>query len=282
MSLASRVVNASERDPARPSESDSELIVWAERLVMLDQGRSLPELLVRLRQLAESNIDFETRYRILRSVKRPLLKAAASMAKVPHRGGGLSLEQRLYGVMVENLSLLLEEIDRRRHGGGSSWAEQRGWTLRNLIRFLQRQLFYSVHAGTPWPSGAWLALHDLFVCLVVRGSVKLHRELALVPTPGELDPEQAYKWTLLVGLATERLGAKAMDAEMLQRLQSLAGQCRLVDSDGMVGEFGLIVVEVGQDHPPRFKAGALNDAFRGWVLKAPESLIALLCGAILD
>lgn len=282
MSLTSLVVNSSQSDLAGREEPDSELIVWAERLVMLDQGRSVPELLVRMRQLADSNIDFETRYRILRSVKRPILKAAASLAKVPHRGGGMSLEQRLYGVMVENLSRLLEAIDRRRHGGVSNWADQRNWTLRNLIRFLQRQLFYSVYAGTPWPSGAWLALHDLFVCLVVRGSVKLHRELAVVPAPGAWDPEQAYKWTLLVGLATDRLGSQAMDGEMLQRLQSLARECRLVDSDGMVGEYGLILVEVGKDHPPQFKAGALNDVFRGWVLKAPESFIALLCGTILD
>jgi hypothetical protein len=278
MNLALALDTPMDIERTRPgtANADAELIAWAERMVMLGQGRSIPELMVRLRRLAVAGVDAETRYRILRAVKRPLLQAAAGMARTPHRGGGLSLEQRLYGVMVENLQRLLEDVDRGRHGVSDDRVELRDWAVRNLIRFIQRSLFHSVFSGAPWPVGVWQKLHDLFVYLVVRGNVRLQGEQS------DSKAAHAYKWTLLVGLAAERLGSKAMKPEMLNRLDKVASECLLVDSDGTVGEYGLILVEVGRDHPPRLYAGALSDGFRGWVLRGPESLTALLCGAILD
>jgi hypothetical protein len=276
MNLALAADTLLDKEIADAHRRDAELIAWAERLAMLGQGKSVPELIVRLRQLVESGIDTETRYRILRAVKRPLLQVAAATAKLPHRGDGLSLVQRLYGAMADNLHRLLEDIDHQRHGVSDERLEQRDWTVRNLIRFMQRELLHSVSAGTAWPPGVWQKFHDLFVYLVFRGNVRLHDHR------DDCEAEHAYKWMLLIGLATERLGFKAMNADLFERLDDVVGECRLIDSDGTVGEYGLILVEVGRDHPARLQDGALDDSFRGWVLRGPESLIALLCGAVLD
>jgi len=278
MNLALALDTAMDTTQQAPASAgtDLELVAWAERMVMLGQGRSVPELMVRLHQLAGSEIDVETRYRILRAVKRPLLKVAAAMTKVPHRGRTSSLEQRLYDIMAENLHRLLEDIDRGRHGVSDERQEQRDWVVRNLIRFLQRELFCSVVAGTPWPVGVWQRLHDLFVYLVFRGNVQLYGDR------DDCEATYAYRWILLLGLVAERLGSMAVNAQMLRRIGEIAGECRLADADGTLGEYGLILVEVGRDHPPRLLAGALSDGFRGWVLRGPESLTALLCGAILD
>lgn len=266
----------------RSDDRASDLVGWAERLATMEEGGTVPELMVRLRQLADSSLGSDTRYRILRGVKRPLLKAAAGRGPAPQPGAGMSIEQRLYGVMSENLKRLLELVDRERGGVADHRGDRRLWAIRNLYRFMQRDLLAAVQGGRPWSPGAWQRLHDVFVYLVLRGDVQLHEPALGVAGDGELDPEQAYKQTLLVGLISERLGPRALDAKMLQRLALLASECRLVEADAVRGEYGQILVEVGRDRPPELMAGALDEPFRGWVLQGPESLLALICGAILD
>ena len=276
---AQAIVSLQGSAPLRPGETGdvrSDLMLWAQRVVMLDRGRSVPELMTRLDQLAASDMDTETRYRILRGIKRPLLQSAARMKKVAHPDGHASPKQRLYGAMAENLALLFRQSDTRDVVDLQSRSERRAWALHNLMRFTQRQLLGAVSTGTAWPPGVWQGLHDIFVGLVMKGQVELQRPGITDSPDPDRDTEQAYKWILLVGLVTERLGSKAMNKNMLARLDDLARECWLMESYGALGKYEQILVEVGRDDPPRINRPPLIDAFRGWVLRGPEALTILL------
>jgi len=248
----------------------------------LDDRQVLPELVLILEQLPHSRLDVQDRFHALRKLQRTVLQVAAAMTPrriSPRPGGsrhtGLSLEQRLYAGMANNCGHLLHELD---HGQGffsEEHAPGRAWAIRIALRFYSRELLYAVKTGRAWPVGAWLALHDLFVYLVMRGSVRLHAASATL-VEGEFDPELAYKRLLLIGLVTELCGCERMSAALVAQLRALAPDARLVASDGLVGEFGLILVDVGLDRPPQLKVGSLDDPFRGWVLRVPDEFHCVL------
>jgi hypothetical protein len=275
---------------------------WLVGLRTLDLRAAVTQLLLVLEPLSQKALETETRYLMVRALKGAVLRIGAALRKVspaaqprvvppltlpssqPHADEGhasatsRTLEQRLYAAMAGNCVQLLHELDRGQVGYSEDLAERRRWAVRNAFRFVGRQLLCAIDSRQGWPPGAWQSLHDLFVNLVMRGSVRLHHEL-LILTDEAFDPEHAYKRLLLIGLLAELVEPGRIDPAAIARLRELAGETRLVESDGLVGEYGLTLVEVGRDQPPRRRAGSLNDPFRGWVLRVPpdfESLIQSL------
>jgi len=249
----------------------------------LDDRQVLPELILILEQLPHARLDVQDRYHALRKLQPAVLRVAQAMtprrlaprAGAPARPASLSLEQRLYAGMATNCGYLLHELD---HGQGffsEEHARGRAWAVRIAFRFYSRDLLYAVKTGRAWPAGAWLALHELFVYLVMRGSVRLHAESPTLEE-GEFDPELAYKRLLLIGLVTDLFGCERMNALVVGQLRAMAGGARLVAADGLVGESGLILVDVGLDCPPQLRGGSLDDPFRGWVLRVPEEFHGVL------
>lgn len=264
---------------------------FAERIECLrdlDLSRALTGLILELERLQRSTVSAETRYAKLRVLKRAVLHVAAALAKTRPTtdskaggstpGPGLSLEQRLYAAMASNCLHLVHELGRGHTGYADSLVQSRQWAVRHAFRFLGRQILCAVRTDRLWPAGAWQSLHELFVYLVMRGSVRLHGD-ALVLSDDAFDPESAYKQLLLIGLLAELVGTDRLKSDTLTRLGVLAKDTRLVESDGLVGEFGLILVEVSHDRPPRLRVSSLDDPFRGWVLRVPrefESLVTAL------
>ena len=249
----------------------------------LDDRQVLPELVLILEQLPHARLEVQDRYHALRKLQRAVLQVAEAMTPrrlaprpgAPTRPASLSLEQRLYAGMATNCGYLLHELD---HGQGffsEEHAHGRAWAIRIAFRFYSRELLCAVKTGRAWPVGAWLALHELFVYLVMRGSVRLHAESPTLEE-GEFDPELAYKRLLLIGLVTDLFGCERMNVAVVGQLRAIAAGARLVASDGLVGEFGLILVDVGLDCPPQLRGGSLDDPFRGWVLRVPDEFHGLL------
>ena len=267
---------------------DAAFAARIKRFRSLGLSRALTGLILELENLQHTTVSAETRYAMLRVLKRAVLHVAAALPKAlsmtrpaaggPTPGPGLSLEQRLYAAMANNCLHLLHELGRGHTGYADSLVQSRQWAVRNAFQFLGRQILGAVRDGRLWPAGAWQSLHELFVYLVMRGSVRLHGD-SLVLSDDAFDPESAYKQLLLIGLLAELVGPDRLQADTLTRLGVLAKVVRLVESDGLVGEFGLILVEVSHDRPPRLRVGSLDDPFRGWVLRVPrefESLVAAL------
>jgi hypothetical protein len=260
-----------------PHAAAADLVAWIGRLPQLALHRVVPELLLRLDRLHESSQDLETRYRMLRALKGAVLRVASALPEYQPSNraalGSLSLEQRLYDAMVRNCKRLLRDMDRERYKFGEDQDRRRDWVMRNSFRFIGRQVLYAVKHGRPWPKGLWQDLHDLYVYLVVRSQ---HGDTS-VRIPGQgFDSEQAYKRLLVVGLVADLVDHRLIDGAVLARLGWIADNCRLVEPDVKIGEFGLTLVEVSCDRATRLKPECLEDSFRGWVLSAPADLEVLL------
>ena len=277
-------------NPSETGADSAPILMRLHALRTLDGPRVVPELILILGQLPSAQLEVQARCHALRKLERAVVQVAAALAPgmgaaagaggqpTPlsrGRSAALSLEQRLYAAMAHNCVHLLHELD---HGQGffsDEHARGRAWAIRVAFRFFSRELLYAVKAGRAWPAGAWLALHELFVYLVMRGSVRPHGESPVLDED-EFDPELAYKRLLLIGLVADLCGCARIDREVAVRLRHLAADARLIASDGLVGESGLILVDVGLDRPAQLRSGSLDDPFRGWVLRVPDAFQALL------
>lgn len=255
------------------------LVAWVGRLPSLTVRHALPELIVRLTGLLGTPLDTETRYLMLRALKGAVLRVAQALPHASARshgaadGGQVGLGQRLFDAMARNCIRLLQDLDRERFGGTEERAERRLWAVRNAFRFIGRAVLCAVDSGRPWQPGLWQALHDLYVYLVVRGG---HGEPLVQGGERAFDAQQAYKRLVLVGLVAELVGTGCLDADVRSRLAAIADDARLAESEALVGEYDLILVEVSRDQPARIKSDRLQDPFRGWVLQAGSDLEVLL------
>lgn len=267
------------------------LLVRLEFLGSLDLRGAVTGLVLLLEPLARASLEPRTHFQMLRTIKSAVLAVAAALPK-PSRGtqseagasgagprasltSSLTMEQRLYDAMASNCVRLLHALDRGQSGYSDGQAQRREWAIRNGFRFLGRQVLYALHSGRAWPPRTWQSLHELFVYLVMRGHVRLHGTVQAL-AEDDFTPEWAYKRLLLVGLLAELVEPSRIDAAAIDRLWALAKEARLVESDGLVGESKLILVEVGRDRPPRLRPGCLDDPFRGWVLRVPNEFESLV------
>jgi hypothetical protein len=241
----------------------------------------LPLFLKILDQLDREEVPPRQRIEALRSLRRPLLVMVRALSRQDAREPGPKIAnlspspapaQRLLERMCRNLDHLLLALDRRRFRVRDSVAAERRWTIHQLFRFLGYQIEYGILANRPWPARTWQRIHDLFEYLIERGDLELGYPGA---EPGKgFDPETPYKRLLLLSLVPRLRGTRRLDPATSKNLTAWAGQTRLVDPAGRLGDYGLLVVESSRDAPARFRAQPADDPWRGWTLEPPAEFLA--------
>jgi hypothetical protein len=259
-------------------------LAWLRSLRRLPVARAVPMLLVRLEGLRRAEPEPRVLLDILRLLRHALLRLTAALPSPDPRrpagglgdGRGLTLQQRLDMAMRANLRQLFHALDRNRFGAAAVSESDREWVLRNLFKFLRRQVRYALLARRACPPGTWQDLHDLFVYLVIRGNVRVDDGIRVDDGGAGFHPETEYKRLLLMGRA-QQLGFSGEGIlRMIPRLSEWSRGSRLVDPLGRLGLFELLLVEVSRDRPLRLNDGGLDETFRGWVLE-PDARFAALC-----
>ncbi|MFZ0791975.1 MAG: hypothetical protein WAM94_20370 [Chromatiaceae bacterium] len=241
-----------------------------------------PALIIALENLRRADISASRRLAALRLFKTPVLKTCTGLPKpwasaaAGQKDRGVTLEQRLYRLMFQNLSQTLHQFDRCYFLLDARQTRRRNWVIRNLFRFFQRELRYAVLWGARLPENTWRDLHDLFVYLTVRGVPRTEGSpVAGAPLPG-VDPEHEYKQLLLFGLAAQVTGSGVRSGALVEGLEKWASETVLEDPQGLDADSSLFVVEVSEDAPPREHRGHVNTGFRGWVLIPPPAFLEQL------
>lgn len=239
--------------------------------------QALPALMMELEHVARDTLSAEERIAVMHCLKKPVLKAIASLPK-PHgpapsgaNANTNTLEQRMLLLMIYNLRKTLHEIDRTQSSRYADEDSERIWVLQHLFRFFTRQIRYAIDWNRPLPQHTWRDLHDLFVYLVVRGMVQLTSDFSVSIFDEDFDAEIEYKRALLLGLADRLTNRRAKTDDFFKELKRWASETRLQDPNALIGQSGLIKLEVTQDEPPLLFEGVLAQSFRGWVVRPPES-----------
>ncbi|MEY6433937.1 hypothetical protein ABC977_16150 [Thioalkalicoccus limnaeus] len=240
-------------------------------------------LLIELERLDRSALAPDQRFEILQRLT-PLVRRVIARTPRPQKArvgdppgaSTLTLEQRLFQVLVLNHQRLLRDLDRPRFLASDAGSRWRDWTQRRLIRYLGRQILYAAMTARAVPRHTWRDLHDLFVYLVRRANLSIRRSRDDPQAPRDAYFEVAYKRSLLAGLL-DRLGSRpALDRSSLPDLGRWALESLLMDPAGLVGRDRLILVDVTRDQPPCLIAGSLDAPFPGWVLVPPEPFLRRL------
>jgi hypothetical protein len=264
--------------------------VWLKDLRGQGLGLALPALILKLDALSKADVHPLQRAELLRLFKRPVLRALASLPKpivaasgfAKSAAYGVTLEQRLLLVMEANYRQALHDLSKVEYSGDTACADARSWVIRNLFYFTERQIRYGIDWKVTWPPGTWQALHDLHILLSTRDMLHV-----LVATPFDvgdpdlsedrpLDPNNAYKRLLLLGLASQLKPGCCDDPVLAEHLDAWAAESRLDEPEARVWDLGVYVVEVAKDAPPKYRPGVLEDSFHGWVLEPAEGLLALV------
>ena len=266
---------------ARAEFDAPSVAAWLKDLDRQGLGLALPALMLKLDALSKADLPPPQRVELLQLLKRPVLKALASLPKpvvaasafVQSAARGVTLEQRLLLVAQDNFRRAMHALWGVKYIADDRYDHARSWVIRTLLDFTERQILYGIHWQVPWPPGTWQELHDLFVFLSGRGSA-----VVLVPMGFDssesglsgdrpLEPALAYKRLLLLGLASQLKPSCCEDPHLLEHLDKWAADSRLDDPDARVWDVGVYLVEVGKDCPPRYWPGVLEDSFHGWVLE---------------
>lgn len=241
-----------------------------------------PALILSLENLRRADISPSRRLATLRLLKAPVLKTCSGLPKpwtsaAEGQGDrGVTLEQRLYRLMFQNLSQTLHQLDRCYFLLDARQARRRHWVIRNLFRFCQRALRYAALWGTRLPANTWRDLHDLFVYLTVRGVPPTQGGSAADIGFRGLNPEHEYKQLLLFGIAAQITQTGVRSGVLIEGLAQWANETVLEDPKGIDADKGLFVVEVSEDAPPRQCGGQMDTGFRGWVLIPPAGFLERL------
>lgn len=259
--------------PLKPESPASEICGRIQALRDHSLKQALPALMLELERIARDPLEIADRVLVMRCIKKPVLKAAAALPK-PRRGSSegssaITLEQRLLLLMIYNLRKALHDIDRAPGRRYEDDDPDRLWVLHQLFRFFSRQIRYGIDWDRAWPPNTWRDLHDLFVYLVVRGMVQLNTDFSVSVYGEDFDAEIEYKRVLLLGLVDRLTQRRAVTEEVARFLKRWASETRLQNPNTLLGQSGLIKVEVTRDEPPAVHEGALTEAFRGWVLHPP-------------
>jgi hypothetical protein len=260
------------------------LAQWIASLRAAGVRQAGPALILALESLRRADVAPSRRFSVLHPLKAPLLKVCAGLPKP--RGWanpaptapapcGLTVEQRLYRLMFQNLDQAVRQLDRCYFMLNGRQMRRREWAVRNLFRFFDRQLRYATLWGAPMPEGAWRELHDLYVYLRARRAPKANGPVVDIASRA-VDPEREYKQILLFGLAAQLAPSGVRSGELLDGLRAWAIETRLEDAAGGEVGVGTLVVDLAQDKPPYRNRDPLALEFRGSVLVPPEAFLALL------
>lgn len=251
---------------------------WLAQVRRADLHRVVPQLIVKLDRMSRVALSVTERRNFLRALERPLLDAVHRIPKPPEQRRpqqpgeiqSLTLEQRLYCLVVKNLKQLLADRDAYTANLGARNDKGRRWVLQNLFFYLGRQIEFGLFRGLPLPQNTWLELHQVYGYVATQelASADLgYGQAGPRAAPGEaFDPDREYKRLLLLGLAG-RLNQDRRWGEFVQeRIADWVADTSLRPPEAYVGELDLYVVETGKDVPPRQVKGALKASFRGWIL----------------
>lgn len=266
---------------------------WIAGLRAAGVRQSGPALLMALDNLRKSDITASRKLSILAILKEPILKTCAGLPKPTAAAAptdrpdgiwaprlGITLEQRLYRALLVDLNQALRQLDQENFVLSKHQQRKRDWAIRNIFRFANRLIRYTTLWKVPMPEGSWRDLHELHLYLSARRPNPLGvfgRPGAAAPGTG-FDHERDYKALLLFGLAARMNDSLVRRAEFLRVLDSWASQTLLQDPHQMLGRFGLFLVEIAEDAPPRRRAGSLDQSFHGWILQAPYPYLNQLDG----
>lgn len=262
--------------------SSDSLAEWVAGLRSAGVRRAAPALILTLENLRRSDLPPSRLISALKLLKAPVLKTCAALPKPwetaikGHKTSSLTLEQRLYLLMFQNLHQALQQLDRCHLILDASQTRKRNWVVRNLFRFLERHLKFAALWRAVLPSNTWRGLHDLYVYLMVR---RVQPVLATGVTDIScrgVDPEVEYKQLLLFGIITELTQTGARNGALMDGLGLWARQSVLEDPERLDGARGLFLVELSEDSPPRRYPGIMESGFRGWVLVPPAEFLEQL------
>lgn len=249
---------------------------WIQGLRKRGVRHAAPALILALEALRQTQMPVQQRLGLLRLLKSPLLKTCTGLPKPltarrrPGGNQGLSLEQRLYRLMFQNLDQALHQIDRSQFLPDGQEVHEHDWVIRNLFRFFQRQLRYAALWETPMPENAWRDLHELFVDLSMRRRPAEEVVSVSVSLAEAIDPDPDYKQLLLFGLAATVNASWARSGAVMEGLARWARETIMEEPEAMQGGMNLILVEISEDAPPHVQPGSLDRIFRGWVLVPPS------------
>ncbi len=253
---------------------------WIQGLRKGGVRQAAPALILTLEKLRQTEIPPKQRLWLLRLLKAPLLKTCTGLPKPwsarrdYQASRGLSLEQRLYRLMFQGLEQALHHLDRSQFLLDEQQMHRRNWAIRNLFRFVQRQIRYAaLWESSPIPDNAWRDLHELYVYLTMRCEPVAEEVSRAAPLGDALDPDLEYKQLLLFGLAASLSASVARSGVLTEGLHRWAWETRLEEPEAMQGGRDLFLVEVSEDSPPRRQTGPLDHHFRGWVLLPPAAFV---------
>jgi hypothetical protein len=269
--------------PPRFDAGSESLVDWIASLRAAGVRQAGPALLLALEGLRRADLAPSRRFSVLHLLKAPLLKTCAGLPKPRDRvnpnptglARGVTVEQRLYRLMFQNVNQALRQLDRCYFMLNGRQERRREWAVRNLFRFFDRQLRYASLWGAPLPEGAWRDLHELYVYLTLRREPRPSGPVVDIASRSG-DSAREYKQILLFGLAARLAPSSARSGPLLEGLREWALQTQLQDTQGKKGEVGAFVVDLAQDIPPYRQSGPLDPAFRGWVLVPPDAFLELL------
>jgi hypothetical protein len=267
-----------------PAEQDLAPAAFRARLGILpelDLKDALPVLMMELDRMLNAPLSAEQRLRLLKYIRSPVLKAILRLPKPPvgpqriqgRPPAGMTLEQRLMLLMTRNLRQALYELDRCQCCPSAGDDADRAWVMRQVFRFIGRQIRYGIDWDRPWPKHTWQDLHDLFLYLGAHGPVPAAARLTAAAWEGKLDVEVEYKRLLLLGLTDQLTGRRSGTTDFFHLLKRWAVDSRLQEPECTLGQAPVVKVEVTRDEPPRLRDGALNQSFRGWVLRPADAFV---------
>ncbi|MCG6859835.1 MAG: hypothetical protein LJE70_00880 [Chromatiaceae bacterium] len=254
---------------------------WSGGLRQSKLKEAIPQLIVKLDRMSRVAMPAALRREILRELSRLLLTAVAALPKIAGNGvsrdhGGvdiLLLEQRIYCLMVKNLKQVLRDLDASMDVYSAVTDERRRWTVRQLFRFLGRQIELSLFGDVSLPCHTWQELHELYIYSVSRDII----------FPGEIgrqggrkgfDPERAYKRLLLLSIAGRLVRNPPWSEFVRDKIGHWVADTTLESPDAFIGEADLFVVDASTDSPPRQLKRKLVEPFRGWVLRRPSGFLS--------
>lgn len=270
--------------PPRFDLGTEPVIEWLAALRRSNLRQAAPALLVALEALRLADLSLARRFKLLRTLKSTLLKVCAGLPKprgsadpqVTTGTGALTLEQRLFRAMFQNLNQALQQLDRCYFMLDGRQARRRLWLVHNLYRFGLRQVRYSEVWNVALPDATWRGLHDLRVYLSGRHEA-WQQQAGVASIPQRYDPDTGYKELLLFGLASGITKA-GVPAEVIGSLRDWAAKTRLDDPCYNIGKRGQFLLEIAEDAPPRVETGVLEAEFRGWVVKPPSGYLDAVYG----
>jgi len=236
-------------------------------------SRSLVDIVVKLQRLSRSDFGPRVRIALLRSLAPQVHQVVGALSpavvssrqREPSARKGATLTECVLGPMQTNLKLALMALDRSSGAFAPGAAEDRRWLVAELSHSLGGQIEDCVRSDRPWVPGVWQELHDLQVYRARRLGVALDEDQGVGDTGDDQDVE--YKRLLLLGLTKALLAPEQRSDRLFRSLHLWARESALREPDTYEGVFGLCVVEISKDAPPREVSGSIDVGFNGWVLE---------------